>query len=373
MWIWSQDGRYEEIPASDPRPHTQRVVIWYHDESTFYANDCQKRCWQHHDEKGIPCPKGEGPSAMYIYFVSADYGWLESPDGKETAKAIFKAGKNCDGYFTNQEILAHVKKAMDILDKYYPHDKYVFVFDNVTTHKKRLPTAPSATRMPKGPSANFWSKVNILNEEEKAKLGPDGKQIQVNVQMGPRQFADGSPQQFYNEARLFKGTAQILKERGLINESKLNLTCNKDRGCHGMACCQRRVLYHQPDFADQTSALEAECGKHGYAVIFLPNFHCELNPIEPCWGHAKRVYYEYPLAQATNDLTIIKALEKNMEAAIKTVTVENIWKYACRAHRFLDAYHKGLSGKQAAWALRKYWGHQILPNSIMSDLSKAGL
>jgi hypothetical protein len=37
----------------------------------------------------------------------------------------------------------------------------------------------------------------------------------------------------------------------------------------------------------------------------------------------------------------------------------------------MDAYRKGLSGKQAAWASKKYHGHHVLPESLMEDLEKA--
>ncbi|KAI0767464.1 hypothetical protein C8Q74DRAFT_1204433, partial [Fomes fomentarius] len=33
-----------------------------------------------------------------------------------------------------------------------------------------------------------------------------------------------------------------------------------------------------------------------------------------------------------------------------------------RAHHFMDAYHRGLDGKQAAWAAKKYRSHRVLPN-----------
>lgn len=39
----------------------------------------------------------------------------------------------------------------------------------------------------------------------------------------------------------------------------------------------------------------------------------------------------------------------------------------------MDAYRKGLNGKQAAWANKKYHGHRMLPNSIMDDLDLAGM
>ncbi|KAJ3860435.1 hypothetical protein EV359DRAFT_49112, partial [Lentinula novae-zelandiae] len=41
--------------------------------------------------------------------------------------------------------------------------------------------------------------------------------------------------------------------------------------------------------------------------------------------------------------------------------------FACRARRFIDAYKKGLDGKMAAWATRKYRGHRVLPEGIMKE------
>jgi hypothetical protein len=48
-------------------------------------------------------------------------------------------------------------------------------------------------------------------------------------------------------------------------------------------------------------------------------------------------------------------------------------RFATRAQRFMDAYRKGLNGKQAAWAGKKYRGHRVLPDTLLDDLSKAHL
>jgi hypothetical protein len=39
----------------------------------------------------------------------------------------------------------------------------------------------------------------------------------------------------------------------------------------------------------------------------------------------------------------------------------------------MDAYRKGLNGKQAAWANKKYRGHRMLPQGIMEELEAVGL
>jgi hypothetical protein len=125
------------------------LVVWNHDESTYYANDRRKICWVHKMETAVPYPKGEGPSLMVADFVSPDYGWLQSPDGVQKAWVIFKAGKNCEGYFTNEDILKQASSAMDILQQHHADEDHVLVFDNATTHLKRADDTLSARHMPK--------------------------------------------------------------------------------------------------------------------------------------------------------------------------------------------------------------------------------
>jgi len=125
---WASAERYmrtytragEEELSSNGR-HT---IVWFHDESTFYAHDCQRKRWIHKDTNPVPYAKGEGASLMVADFVSADYGYLRSRDGKCSARRLFKAGKNRDGYFMNTEILEQVKEAMEIVKESYPDNNH---------------------------------------------------------------------------------------------------------------------------------------------------------------------------------------------------------------------------------------------------------
>ena len=36
----------------------------------------------------------------------------------------------------------------------------------------------------------------------------------------------------------------------------------------------------------------------------------------------------------------------------------------------MDAYEKGLDGKQAMWASKKYRGHRVLPERILEEYNK---
>lgn len=44
MCTW-KDGHEEDY--NEPCLHTLRVVLWFHDESTFYANNHRKAYWVH--------------------------------------------------------------------------------------------------------------------------------------------------------------------------------------------------------------------------------------------------------------------------------------------------------------------------------------
>ena len=147
MHIWTNDDihlKLDEDPNATPPADTKNTVVWFHDESTFYAHDRRDVCWVHEDEGPKPQPKGKGVSLMVAHFVCADYGYLQSPDGTETACVLFKAGKGWDGYYTNERIIQHAKKAIEIIQKYYPNDDHVLIFDNATTHIKRADNALSA-------------------------------------------------------------------------------------------------------------------------------------------------------------------------------------------------------------------------------------
>jgi hypothetical protein len=317
MRAWTKDG--VEEPDESPHPRNHRVVVWFHDESTFYANDRWKKRWVHESEKAVPQTKGEGASLMVSDFVSAEYGWLRSPDGKESARVLFKAGKARDGYFTNEDILQQTEAVMDIVSKHYPDEDHIFVFDNAPTHLKRAENAISSHKMMKGPSRTFGVEVTDVDEMGKIKYAPDGKPRKKAIQMGPGQFADGTPQPFYDESGVFKGMTKILQERSLHNESKLNAECKGFKCKDGETqCCQRQVLFNQPDFVQQESVLESRCKARGFDVLFLPKFHCELNFIEQCWGHAKHVYRQYPPSSKEANL------EANVLSALESVAMETM-------------------------------------------------
>ncbi len=212
-----------DLPEFGPRLPGCKVVCWFHDESVFYAHDRRKSTWVHKDAHAKPYAKGDGASLMVSDFVSADFGWLRSPDEKRSARKIFKPGKNRDGYFSSDDVKAQVEEAMDILTEYYPEYEHVFFFDNAPTHLKRPDDALSARHMPKGTSklGTNWGVEISKRDSVTGKIihKPDGKPEKVKIRMRDAQFEDGTPQSLYyppghEREGVFKGMAIILEERG---------------------------------------------------------------------------------------------------------------------------------------------------------------
>src|SRR5258708_9345504 len=67
------------------------------------------------------------------------------------ARLVFKAGKNRDGYFTGDDLLAQVDNAIDIFEGLTKGQAQgLFVFNNAPSHQKRVQDAISARHMTKG-------------------------------------------------------------------------------------------------------------------------------------------------------------------------------------------------------------------------------
>ncbi|KAJ7441164.1 hypothetical protein B0H11DRAFT_1649652, partial [Mycena galericulata] len=129
-------------------------------------------------------------------FISADYWWLRSKDGTEATRILFKAGKNREGYFTNEDILKQTNHAMDILSRDYANERHVFIFDNATTHTKRAGDALSAQHMPKYTpqnGKNWLVSVNKIGTDGRPIYDRKGNYVKTQVRMRDGTLPNGTP------------------------------------------------------------------------------------------------------------------------------------------------------------------------------------
>ena len=101
----------------------------------------------------------------------------------------------------------------------------------------------------------------------------------VIPQSNPVAELRGRPQKMTTPSSEAKGLKDVLEERG-FNVKGLRTKCSPICPFKSKNCCIARLLSKQDDFANQPSMLETLIKGRGHECIFLPKFHCELNPIE---------------------------------------------------------------------------------------------
>ncbi|KAH7318856.1 hypothetical protein B0J17DRAFT_584116, partial [Rhizoctonia solani] len=57
------------------------VIIWFHDELIFFANNCRLIHWVPENKHAKPFKKGERATIMVADFVCAEFGWLQGKNG----------------------------------------------------------------------------------------------------------------------------------------------------------------------------------------------------------------------------------------------------------------------------------------------------
>ena len=314
------------LPLSDdePSPHRKLVLI-FHDESIFHSNDDQGWMW---GEKGktILKPKGQGRGIMVSDFIDEHSGFLALTDaeyeqGKQTypdlhqqARKLLKYGAEFEGYWNSEKFLEQVEAAIKIAKVKYAADRYnvLWFFDHSSGHTAFAEDALNASRM---------------------NVRPGGKQpvMHDTIYNGIHQkmvLPDGTP----------KGMKMVLEER------KVNVSGMKAED-------MRSALQQMHDFKYEKTKLESLLATNGYRGIFIPKFHCELNPIERVWAQSKKY------TRAHCDYSF-KGLESTIIPALDSVTLDSIRKFFRKMRDYMDAYKEGLSaGPELEKAVKKYKSH----------------
>ena len=306
-------------PCSDERAATpppdaetrKKLILIYHDESIFNTNEGQTWMWAGEDAPIIQ-PKTKGSGIMVSDFVDAHSGFLEltdsehdhakatDPDFPKTARALLEYGADKEGYWTSEKFMANIEVAAQIAEFKYPSDKHtiVWLFDQSSCHRAFAEDALNA---------------KVMN------VRPGGVQPRMRDTMwaGKVQkmiFDDGTP----------KGMKRVLEERG-INTSRM---VGED---------MRTVLSWHDDFKNEKTIVEHYLNGRGHIVLFIPKFHCELNPIERVWGQAKVYSRKY------SNFTVAR-LRQIVNPALDSVSTELIRKYFRKIQDYETAY---LEGKKA--------------------------
>lgn len=211
--------------------------------------------------------KGRGRLIHVSDFVEEDNGRLivRDADGRivKDARCITYPGTHGDAWWDHTQLLAQVNKAISIFEEAHPGCVALFVFDHSSAHASLAPDALRAFDM------------------NKSNGGKQRKQRDTVIPMNnPCIQYRGKLQKMTTESGEAKGLQQTLEERGFTIDKKMKTKCSPVCTIENEGCCMARLLSKQDDFWLQKSQVEEMITERGHLCIFLPKFHCELNPIE---------------------------------------------------------------------------------------------
>ena len=150
---------------------------------------------------------------------------------------------------------------------------------------------------------------------------------------------DGQPQKMVTSAGVQKGLKTLLQQQGVNTNGLL-----KDD--------MIKIVAEMRDFKFQKTRVEETILNRGHRVMFIPKFHCELNPIERVWCHAKTY------TRTHCDYTFL-GVEKIIETALDLVTLNLIRKFFRKAREYHRAYREGNTiGSDMKKILKQYKSHQ---------------
>ena len=165
------------------------------------------------------------------------------PSIRKCAQEVIKFEANCEGYWNNERFLNQVTIAAAISKIKFHSDSHslVWIFDQSSGH-----------RAFKDDSLN----INRMN------VNPGGVQARMRVTIWDEKLQ----RMFLPDSRP-KGMKIVLQERE-VDTSKMK------------AMDMRNILGSHVDFKYEKTAVKYHLQEEELRALFLPKFHCKLNPIE---------------------------------------------------------------------------------------------
>lgn len=325
----------------------EEVVMIYHDETTIYCGDSNKTSWIQIGTN-VMIPKSKGQSIMVSGFICSCHGFMQLNLLK--SYKLFRPGINNDGWWINQDLVNQVNECIPLFKELHQNKKIVLVFDNSMNHHKKPLDGLDANVIPKkdGGSNCPVMRNTTYNYNDKVYV-----------------------QQLQHLNGVIKGAKNILEERGLFipnmqlvcsdckadikhcdrneNNNKQTIEIRKSR-----QCCIRYCLQHENDFMNQKEWLSEVVIQSGFSIIYLPKFHCELNPIEMVWCKLKNDL------RSENKVFKIDELETKIIQLLNNMNITFIRRIFRHVLRYMSGYRCGLIGNSLEYAMKEYHGHRVI-------------
>jgi hypothetical protein len=113
-------------------------------------------------------------------------------------------------------------------------------------------------------------------------------------------------------------------------------------------CCMTKCMQLQADFVEEKPLLQLVIEAAGHKCLFLPKFHCELNPIERYWSYSKRSTSHLLFVGVVSSQEVSEFREQCngsfpqgraiLPGCLASATVSIIRAYFRKSWRYMDAY-----------------------------------
>ncbi|KNF05618.1 hypothetical protein PSTG_01427 [Puccinia striiformis f. sp. tritici PST-78] len=344
----------------------------------------------------------------------------EAPESPDAATIIYP-GANKDKWWDMEQLCHQVStKAIPIFETLHPHSQAVFIFDCSSAHGAFAKSALRAQNMNLKPGG----KQGRLRDSI---IPSDDPRIPTHLRGQVQSFCFEDSHADPQLAGQPKGVQVILQERGLWqyytakakdeNKPKLNFRCatcttsniakdavqrsakfiqqaeengyyltpeqcveqlstslppkstpdilNPPSNNIDPSCCWSKIMAMQSDFVSERPLLQAIIKDAGHACLFLPKFHCKLNPIELFWSYIKQAYRKQ--SHLCKTFPQSKALFKEIRKSCPLISIR---RYFRRTDWQLSIYQLGYSGPASPLLMKIYKTHCCISREAASQVDQ---
>jgi hypothetical protein len=393
------DVTMEPIPPT-LAPGEQEHVLVPQDECIVNVNEGPRRRWLKGDQQPLK-KKGNGRAIHICGWICETTGHLRLSDEQVAAQSelpeaqqlkvtdsrkIIYPGKNHDGWWDLKQLMDQMTHAIDIFEYLHPDKVAIWLFDCSSAHEGLAEDALNVNNMNVNPGGKqrHLRTTTIPTNNPPPKPGRSDTRGRLQEMVYPPDHPDP------NLRGLAKGMKAVLQERESVWD-ELVANCNgrvvgKCKECSKSQakrdaerrvadaeamgqedtladddvmqaqdaaptpvsdwCCMYRVLSLQEDFTTEKPMLQHYIEGRGHICMFLPKFHCELNPIGMLWGYAKYreslIYYIYYHSFFSGYRNVsdgkFATAKRIVPACLDMCDTLTIRRFFRKAWRYMDAY-----------------------------------
>lgn len=334
------DKTLQQIPPTLGVGEKEHVLL-PQDETTVHTNDGPRRAWLKGDQQPLKS-KGNGRGIHVSDWICETTGRLALtpeqiadqmalPEAERLrvfdARKIIYPGKNHDAWWDLEQLRAQTIDAVNIFEYLHPDKIGVWLFDCSSAHEGLAADALNVNNM----NVNPGGKQKLLRDTIIPLNNPPPQPGKADTRGMPQSMIFSQDHPDEKLRGIAKGMKEVLCERESVwdeFEKRCKKVVGKCKACttsqikkdaerrvaeaEAMGqessltdaevaeanstvplappdewCCAYRVLSLQDDFVNEKPLLQHYLEGRGHVCLFLPKFHCELNPIEMLWGYAK--------------------------------------------------------------------------------------